>query len=500
MANDTARSPLKGARPPAGLPQYVYQPPYYHAVPPPGPIVYTQYPRYRSSPLRRFLIALLVAVGIWALASVAMHAAVHHRHRHWGHRWNIPPGVVVDRCVGGSAWALAENATPVLQPSSPPAPMPQPSSRPVPVPQPLSNPNLAEAEFELPLDSASIVLLARQGSSWFPHWMSTSMSGKLEIATSPDLQYVARVIFSSPHGRLDYAGVSACLISRGEGETGVGIFTPNSWTGFGSASYNVRLIFPESSNSSSSLRLKGLVTDLPNFSHDVGNLKDIEFKTVSFKTSNSHVHVQSLFADHATLSTSNGAISANSLVARDITLRTSNAGISGSFNVTGSLDLHTSNAPIAVRVGLESRGRASPARLTMRTSNNRLQSDISLASPQRRGGSFGVTATTSNGRLDMRFLESPRDAALDVTARTSNSPAALALHSAYEGAFAADTSNAPASVRRLHAGEEEKEGRVMEVEQVRRQSVRGVAYWEKGHMDYGMVRLRASNSPVVLSI
>ncbi|KAJ7252934.1 hypothetical protein C8J57DRAFT_1519726 [Mycena rebaudengoi] len=114
----------------------------------------------------------------------------------------------------------------------------------------------------------------------------------------------------------------------------------------------------------------------------------------------------------------------------------------------------TGAATQCVQVGLESISNT-PVQLIMRTSNNHIESSISLLTPQGAHGKFGVSATTSNGRLNIDFPASPPDSTLDLTAGTSNAAASVTLHEAYEGVFALDTSNAKLSLRCLNPDEKE---------------------------------------------
>lgn len=58
----------------------------------------------------------------------------------------------------------------------------------------------------------------------------------------------------------------------------------------------IRLVLPKTD---APLQLKGLITDLPNFSLNIGDLKDaVDFKSVSLTTSNSAVHVEVRVPSH----------------------------------------------------------------------------------------------------------------------------------------------------------------------------------------------------------
>lgn len=74
-----------------------------------------------------------------------------------------------------------------------------------------------------------------------------------------------------------------------------------------------------------------------------------------------------------------------------------------------------------------------------------IHSKVSLhtSSPSGFGGSFGVSASTQNGVIDLSFPAQPADSTLTLFAHTSNSPATVRLHPAFEGRFELGTANGP---------------------------------------------------------
>jgi hypothetical protein len=114
-----------------------------------------------------------------------------------------------------------------------------------------------------------------------------------------------------------------------------------------------------------------------------------------------------------------------------------------------------------------------------------------------RGGPFIVSGTTSNGALDLSVPTSPVGSELSLTARTSNEPAAVRLHGAYEGAFSVATSNFESKVRRV---DEEGDGRQVEYEGVGsgRGETKGYVYAEERNRELGNVEVRTTNAPAVL--
>ncbi|KAF8206081.1 hypothetical protein K438DRAFT_1817805 [Mycena galopus ATCC 62051] len=413
---------------------------------------------YRRSPLRRFCVAFLVAVSLWVLIK----AIIMHHHLGFGHgtHWGTPSNLVVDQCVSGSALPMHGNSP--------------------------------DAVFDVPLSPETVLLVSRyQSSSFFG--AGSSLSGSFDVSTSMQLDdKMGRIVVHSLHG----TEVQVCLMTGTHGEIGVGLFNRGSWwPGYGKF-LKIDLMLP---HARTPVQLKGIIAELPNFSLNVGNLADtVVFGSATFKTSNAAVRVESMTAGHAQLHSSNGRITADSFVSSDLDIKTSNAGISGTFNTSTTLHLTTSNAPITVTVGLENSPKTRRTTLMMRTSNNRIDANVSLFTDARKGGDFGITGTTSNGRVNIAVPASPIDSALDLTARTSNAAAELTLHRAYQGSLTVSTSNNYPEIKRLN---EKEDGRQFEYSQMRGHG-HGYVYakGKEANKKLGNVVVKTSNAPVVLFV
>jgi hypothetical protein len=163
-----------------------------------------QPPRYRRSPVRRFFSAFFVAVGIWAVIKTLL--VVHHHGHGVSHQrqvmlsacsshsiqigwfgagdWDVPADLVLDQCVRGGALSTSSHAI-----------------------------------FEIPLNPDTVLLLSRYRSSSF-FGAGSSVSGTLDISTSPQLSHTAKI---SVHSLRD-ADTKVCLVTGPDGETGVGLF------------------------------------------------------------------------------------------------------------------------------------------------------------------------------------------------------------------------------------------------------------------------------------
>ena len=150
-----------------------------------------------------------------------------------------------------------------------------------------------------------------------------------------------------------------------------------------------------------------------------------------------------------------------------MTVHTANAPITGIYRSSRTLLLQTSNQPILTNITLLNEDTPRhPTNLTMTTANayvtcscrvllavdsvngfsySAIDTTISLRtpSPSDKGGAFAVSSKTQNGALALRFQSQPIDSKLTLTAQTSNAPAQVHLHPAYEGDFSMGTSHGP---------------------------------------------------------
>ncbi|KDR75472.1 hypothetical protein GALMADRAFT_483435 [Galerina marginata CBS 339.88] len=338
-------------------------------------------------------------------------------------------------------------------------------------------PYSSQTKFDLPLSSASLFLIARGPQS----------GGAVDITTSSE-QAQGSVSFSVvvSYSRQDFRDSSkVCRVVRGNGENGVGIFTPENLNnnGNGQLNFHTTITLPEVPAGSGPLPVQKLETDVPNTSHSVGDLRQkVSFDAIALFGSNQGINVQSLSAITGIFRTSNGAIT-------------------GDFDASSALSLLTSNSPIKVNVGLKNDNNGTQSKLVVRTSNSPLQAAINLSSTSG-GGSFGVTTTTSNGQLQVSFPAAPVDSKLQLVASTTNSPAHVSLPPAYEGSFSLSSSpfSAP-SLNQLNPPDPSGRGRQRTVQhyQVGGGQLNGNVSWG-GDRGQGTVSVRTTLSPSTLDV
>ncbi|KAF8161489.1 hypothetical protein B0H34DRAFT_747387 [Crassisporium funariophilum] len=434
---------------------------------------------YQESPGLRFCRALTVAFMIWLLFSVFIQsfvALVNWNHKGWGDqgpsgRYPVPENMNLDDCVSNDDWvSLPPTITHDLPKGNPYHP-------------PAGFPYSSQVTFDLPVSSEALLLFSRGSTS----------AGSVDIVTSKEQPHdVATVRVVVNYFRDDIRDeAKVCRISRQEGETGVGIFTPEWRRGHRGVEetlyFETTVVLPESSSSLVPLVIKKFETDVPNTLqrvHDLG--KKVWFRHIFLKGTNAPIEVKSLGMEYGQITGSNGPIQ-------------------GMFNTSNTLILTTSNAPIRADVGLENDAEGSNPKVVLHTSNSPIESNISLLSSKGSGGVFDVSASTSNGRLHVNFPAAPVDSTLRFTGRTSNAPATALLNPAYEGRFSLQTSRLGAVVNE-HKGVEDPSGKKRKriVQSTRRGgALLGSVYWadDAGALkSQGEVILITSNARVALDL
>lgn len=207
-----------------------------------------------------------------------------------------------------------------------------------------------------------------------------------------------------------------------------------------------------------------------------------------------------------------------SVTAEDGLVRSSNGAITGYFNIASSLQLRTSNGPIDASVSLLNRENSPASELKMTTSNgymtcvlfqfrhltsrfSKINAHVDLVTYSGHGGIFDVQTRTSNGPVTLEYTDMPINSILRSEARSSNAAMSVKLHSAFEGSFHVDTSNAAVTLTEMSVEDPSGQGRRREVTQRReRYHLRGSAYWGESKQNKGHAKVNTSNGRVELKI
>jgi len=222
------------------------------------------------------------------------------------------------------------------------------------------------------------------------------------------------------------ANTIVCALKRKDGEYGVGVFNPRrGWRRFeDTVRYDIVVEFPENHPV-----IKRFESDVVNSMYEIDELEGkILFETLSLRGSNGHIHSKSFFAQWADIGTSNGRIE-------------------GHYNASDFLQLHTSNGKIDADIDFN-QDTSKKATLSLITSNAALEARLSLHNSTDSGiSNFDVTSRTSNGKINVAFLDAPVDSTLAFRASTSNAATEVSLHPTFEGHFTLQSSLVTPDVR-----------------------------------------------------
>lgn len=269
----------------------------------------------------------------------------------------------------------------------------------------------SESLFTLPVGSDSLYLISR-GAFRYGH-----VTVEQSTEASDDVTVRVRAAYFKEEA---FERANVCRLERQKNQNGIGIYTSNSRIP-GSDNkdilmFDVTLTLPASANEDA-LYIKSLETFAPLFSHEVAALSDtVFFGSISLNTMNSPINVQSVAAETGIFATANGLIK-------------------GHFHTTSSLKLITANMGIDADVDLFHNESAKPSELVMTTANAPLNARVSLTTASGYTGEFGVDVQTANAPLKLTYVNSPVYSQLNSKARTTNAPANVHLHSAFEGSF-----------------------------------------------------------------
>ncbi|KAF7320772.1 hypothetical protein HMN09_00163300 [Mycena chlorophos] len=305
----------------------------------------------------------------------------------------------------------------------------------------------------------------------------------LQVTTTDSLTDTAEVAVSSS------TGTTVCQMQRRDGtEIGIVIFSLET-----ALDPQLTLRLPEATTSTPRWKqnktIKALNAYLPNFAINVAG----------------HLALQSLrlTATNAPINLGTDSLQRRTFSAPHLSLTSTNAAIRGSFNASESLVLRTTNAPIDVNVGLESnKGTPSPTSGTLTTTNGNIDARIRLSTPPKLkvGGSFSLSAMTTNKRAFVDVVDAPQSHKLKLTTHTTNAPAEVRVPLEYEGALSVYASErGGASVQQKH--KDDGDSRVLSVQQdPRGRSVHGAIYKDDEGKTRGSVGVSTTNAKAVVIV
>lgn len=278
-------------------------------------------------------------------------------------------------------------------------------------------PNTVHTRFSLPVTSKNLFVFSK----------GVRPSGKVNIWQDMAASEEAEVdVIASYFTDNALRSTKVCEQHLTAGGHGVGIFTAMHGPNEDKIYLTVNVKFPASVDGSP-LIINHFETQLESFHHnffDLRNSSSMVFKSVTLR--------------------GHGIILESPIHVESGTIQGKNGAIIGQFQTSGKLQLLTSNAPINASIEVYNADEDNPAEVILQTSNHHIDSSLRLfstARPDNTGGTFNITAHTSNGHLTLTHPVAPVDSRLLVDARTSNGHAELQLHPTFEGSYESITSN-----------------------------------------------------------
>ncbi|KAJ6596651.1 hypothetical protein B0H10DRAFT_2088241 [Mycena sp. CBHHK59/15] len=224
-----------------------------------------------------------------------------------------------------------------------------------------------------------------------------------------------------------------CFAPSGD-DRGLSIYIPQSLAENDMLSFDIRLLFPQTSHL---LTVSNLITYLPMFQQSFGSLS-------------SRIHFENINIAGASVE-----VVCDSLQANKIAIKNMFGPISGTFNVTQSLKLDNIGGSISTNVTLNNDPSSQnlPTFLSLDTGNSDIVADVTMVGPSSvransRPAKFIANVKTFNGPLSLNVGHdaATAPALLDLRVENNQAQSTVALDAKYAGVFDLHTKLAPAKV------------------------------------------------------
>lgn len=316
--------------------------------------------------------------------------------------------------------------------------------------------------FKFPLNPSTFTFLAQYESKKRAVVIPGSLIIEQSADGDDDTVTVDVVTRFSDYALLQH--VDLCEISKDEGGVGVGFFS-HAWLEKPRkhkehVRFDVTVRLPASS---SPLLIESLETELPLFSLSLGDLANVNFKSLSLKNALLPINVLSVFAEKGVVKSSVGAIE-------------------GHFTTSSSLSLVTSLAPIKVSIELV----------------GDLEGGDARDGPAKE---YTILAATALGKVNVNFTDSPVNSRLLLKANSTLSSVDVQLHSAYEGRFFLETSLSRPDVVVREVEDPSGQGRKRHIDSIRAikgNKIDGDVSWSEAGKERGDVQISSAWAPVTL--
>ncbi|CAK5269052.1 unnamed protein product [Mycena citricolor] len=356
----------------------------------------------------------------------------------------------------------------------------------------------AEAGLELPVSAESLFVLSRAVEH---HELFASGHVKFVQSGNADAIKVDATAYFYHEEYLAHSKM--CLLTSGQGESGVGLFT--NWASKPDHRRHrharVRLDVTLTVPAVQGLPLERLWTDLTAFEQKFGDLSAIAFDSLYIKGAVGAISAEALQANVAHVTTNVGSIELARLSATSANVTTSAGQVTGLFSASESLGLVTSTGSIVAQIELSDDAADGPAQLVLHTSAGSIDSTVTLSSTKA-DAAFNVTAETSTGKLTLAVPSAPLDSTITIDARNGFGAARVSLPPTFEGSLRAKTSFGSTSVNVAEKVEDPSgQGRKRQVSiSTKRSSVEGSVGWSTEGLSRGSVNVETNVAGVTLDI
>ncbi|KIK67198.1 hypothetical protein GYMLUDRAFT_37262 [Collybiopsis luxurians FD-317 M1] len=262
----------------------------------------------------------------------------------------------------------------------------------------------------------------------------TEVTGALTVDINPDPSVTSAVFYlSTVSSSLQIRDECKICFSSDDSDgdsRGLSLYIPANLTARESLSFNITLLFPQSS---SSLRLDNLVTYLPMFTQTIGSIGPrVILDKLILEGMQLGINVDSVWANH---------INVKNLVGP----------ISGSFNATKLLKLDTVKGSISANLTVvQGPGRKGPTFFSLDTGESEIIADIVLLSPVPATSPRNFIGHVKNFDgpivLNVTHDEYTPPVPLDLRVQNNQAPCNISLDSKFSGNYDVATKLAAASV------------------------------------------------------
>ncbi|KAE9411252.1 hypothetical protein BT96DRAFT_804006 [Gymnopus androsaceus JB14] len=245
------------------------------------------------------------------------------------------------------------------------------------------------------------------------------ISGDLTVDINPDPSVTTAVFYLTTVSSSQQIRDECQICFSPEDDDGDSRGIPTNLTASQSLSFNITLLFPQSS---SQLQLDNLVSFLPNFTQNIGPISP-------------RVTFDSLILEGMQMGINSDSVWANTISVTNLL-----GPITGTFNATQSLKLDTINAPISANlIVVQGPGRQGPTFFSLDTGESEINANVVLLAPPSTNPHINFIGHIRNFdgsiRLNVSHDPSTPPAPLDLRIQNSQAPCNVSLDSKFSGNY-----------------------------------------------------------------